>query len=259
MKTLIIALALPLSALAAPYENAAGYRVDLPAGWTTTSKPDASPALFTNGAESTTVKLIVLAKPGALGPSETERLKAADEASLKKSISAYRSVPVQGPLIANAPATHYGFLYKDATGAVMLSRFALFSRARASDHQWAKLNAVIPKAKLSTAVPALEKLFAAFRWKQAPAPDVAITEVKPPPAAGAVATPVAVTVTETPPKPGQGGRASGRIKFENMSEEEARAMSANVTEGLAARTEEEKAVARARTFGDSFQDKGENK
>ena len=264
MKMFILALAalpfavLPLASQAAPYENAAGYALDLPPGWSSPSKPDAAPALFVHQGESITVKLTVVPKPAPMGAPEQERLKAQDEATLKKTIQAYKSVPVQGPLIANAPATHYGFLYKDATGAVMLSRFALFSRARATDHQWAKLNAVIPKSRLNTAVPQLEKLLAAFRWKAAGDTSALLT----PPSPSAVApttTPAVVTMTDTPPPPppGKGGSAGGRIKFKKMSDADARALSANVTEGLTARTEEEKAIARQRTFGDTFQDKGD--
>ena len=236
---------------AAPFESSSGYTIDLPAGWTTTSKPDAAVVQLNHDGEGLAVKLKVDTKPTPLGAAEVERSRAADEASLKKHGAAYKSVPVEGPQIAGAPATHYGFVYRDPAGQVVVSRFAVFGRSRAADHQWAKLNAVFPRARIATASPALDKLLAGFRWK-AETTTAVVTPASAPPKPPPDAVAVTVTHAPAPPPPKSEGSGGFGLQMNDMSAEDTKAMQQSVTGAISARTEEEKAQARQRTFGNTF-------
>jgi hypothetical protein len=251
MKRLAVLLALAASAHAGGYENTTlGYLLDVPAGWETTSKPDAPAAVLTHAGTGMSVRFSGAVRGGALGAPEIERLKATDEAALKKRIAQYKSAPFNAPAtIGGCNASHYGFVYRDEKAQVMVSRFAAFSRSRGADHVWMKINAVFPKAAMTTATPAFESLLASLKWKEAAStPTPAVVESAPP-----KVTPEQFVAENTTPPPAKTEPAStaGTYSYSKYvkptNKKDAQRFENSFKPNAQPRTAEEQA--RAREFG----------
>lgn len=254
MRWLSIALLLALTATACAgvYENKTyGYELELGEGWSTTAKPDVSAAILAHAPSGMSVRVSATRRGGALGAPELERLHASDEAALKKRVSTYKNAPFATPAtIAGCPVTHYGFVYRDEKGQVTVSRYAAFSRARGAEHVWMKVNAVLPKSALATATPALEKLLASLKWKEAPTAP-AVVESAPP-----VEKPPEVTL-EAPAKKVEiptttDGATDLSSLMQPMAKKEAKQFEESFKPTQQPRTAEEQARAREMGLGSTF-------
>ncbi|MBI4859722.1 MAG: hypothetical protein HY815_05595 [Candidatus Riflebacteria bacterium] len=250
--TLIVTCLLATGANATPYANTAFlYEVEMPAGWATASPADAPSAQFSLAAQETTVQIVAKKKPIALGPDAIVRIKQQDETGIKERSVGHKPWAVNGQEIAGQAATHYGFAYKDARGAVFATRYALLSRPEAGGGAiWFKIQATFPRPRLETANKAFEAFLQGFKIKE-PAPTVTVQPtVAPPPTT--VPTPVHTTVTTqtsaSPPPPPAAGPSSKYSRYvKPMDPARAKAVADSFTAVIKTRTAEE--MERARQLG----------
>jgi len=246
-------------AIGAGYSNTLfSYAVDLPSGWQTVSSPSAPVVQFACPPREITLRLAATGKSSPLRDTEIARYKQQDESSIKTKSTSYKAIQVVGPKVAGGEAAHYGFVFKDKGGSVVVARFALFSRATPSGHTWVKMHATCPRARFADATKAIDAFLTAFRWVERPEVSPVASPTGPP-------TPPSQTVVAPEPSsslaPGQ--QPTPAKKSENatfwstcrkkLNAQDAKAFHESFRGDGADRTEEEQALARQRILGGMFQ------